>query len=66
MRRLSHQKLSNLIVTWQSINICWSSLLERSLVGFSVLNDSAIKVLTEVLSIEHVLSEKITRLNTWR
>jgi hypothetical protein len=32
--------------------------------GFGVLDDSTIKGLTEVLSVEQVLCEKLTRINT--
>jgi hypothetical protein len=39
---------------------------ERSLVGFGVLDDNTIKGLTWVLSVEHVLTEKPKRFNTWR
>jgi hypothetical protein len=40
--------------------------IESSLVGFGVLDDNTIKGLTKVLSVEHVLSEKTKRFNTWR
>jgi hypothetical protein len=39
---------------------------ERSLVGFGVLDDNTIKSIIIVLSVEQVLSEKLTRLKTWR
>jgi hypothetical protein len=40
--------------------------IERSLVGFGVLDDNAIKGLIRVLSVKQVISENLTRLNTWR
>jgi hypothetical protein len=40
-------------------------LIERSLVDFGILDDNIIKGLIRVLSVEQVLSEKLTRLNTW-
>jgi hypothetical protein len=39
---------------------------ERSLMDFGVLDDNTIKGLTRVLSVEHVLSEKTKKFNTWR
>ena len=39
-------------------------MLERSLMGFGVLDDNTIKGLTEVLSVEQVLCDKLTRINT--
>jgi hypothetical protein len=38
--------------------------IESSLVGFGGLDDSPIKGLTSVLSVEHVLSEKFAEFNT--
>jgi hypothetical protein len=35
-------------------------------VGFGVLDNNTIKGLIRVLSVEQVLSEKLTMLNTWR
>jgi hypothetical protein len=40
------------------------SIFESSLIGFGVLDDNTIKVLTWVLSVEQVLSEKPERFNT--
>jgi hypothetical protein len=39
-------------------------LFESSIVGFSGLDDNPIKVLTGVLSVEQVLSAKLTWFNT--
>jgi hypothetical protein len=41
-------------------------VIKRSLVGFCISDDNIIKgLIIRVLSVEQVLSEKLTRLNTW-
>jgi hypothetical protein len=42
------------------------SKIERSLMGFGVLDDNTIKGLIRVLCVGQVLSEKTKRFNTWR
>ena len=42
----------------------YTTTIERSLVGFAILDDKIIKGLTRVLSVEHVLSEKTKKFNT--